>query len=294
MSVSNDELLKLVEEVDRDCALSGIHPARRSLEVPKRVCEKLGIAFVLGANTNPDLDKISSAHKFLYRSGDMGMGAVHTGVACHLDLFFRVDFPLIYGSVQLDFLKQTDASENQLRRIFQRKEDGEKFLSNIVDVFDIGGCIGNYHGFEQPNGMPMRYMRMAAFHNQAFSATLTGTYNLAGAVQSSLLCAELSTKAALLDIGKDEDFLKTRIGHNLDTAVQVLREESEFEVDHLSKEIGKLPHFVKSRYEEKKWTRLELAEIALASQSILANICRKVSGGSFQQLLDSQASDKQT
>ncbi len=80
----------------------------------------------------------------------------------------------------------------------------------------------------------------------------------------------------------------------MDTAVQVLREESEFEVDHLSKEIGKLPHFVKSRYEEKKWTRLELAEIALASQSILANICRKVSGGSFQQLLDSQASDKQT
>jgi hypothetical protein len=173
VSISDEDLWKLVEDIDRQCASDGIQPHVRSIEVPKRVCERLGLFFVIGAIETPELKRIFATHKSLYQHGDMGIGAIHTGIACHLDMFFRVDFPLIYGEVKINFLKLTNASQSQLSRIWLVEENGEAFLSNIIDVCDIGGTLAPNHGFDSPKFDSMRYLKMSAYHNQAFAATLT-------------------------------------------------------------------------------------------------------------------------
>jgi hypothetical protein len=287
MTLSDSELLNLVEEVDRACAAEGVLPHVRSIEVPRRVCGKLGISFVIGAIKVPEIDRIFAAHKHYYRPGDMGIGAIHTGIACHLDLFYRVDFPLIYGEVNINFLSLTNAYPAQLERIWSVKKDSDAFLSNILDVCDIGGTLAPNHGFTPPSGEALNYFRMAAFHNQAFAATLSSNCSLTGAVQSALLCAELAVKAALLHLGKDEEFLRTRIGHDLTKAVPVLVGEGAYEKKSLEENIGQLPHFVKSRYQERKWPRNELVSISLAAQNILSEVSRKISDFSYAQLIKS-------
>ena len=112
----------------------------------------------------------------------MANGAIHTGISCHLDMFYRVDFPLVYGEVELNFLAHTSANENQLSRIFSRGEESELFLKGVLEVFDIGGCLHNHEGFSQPDGLAMKYFRMASFHNQAMAVALCGNVSLAGAV----------------------------------------------------------------------------------------------------------------
>jgi hypothetical protein len=220
----------------------------------------------------------------------MANGAIHTGISCHLDMFYRVDFPLVYGEVELNFLAHNSANENQLSRIFSRGEEGELFLKGVLEVFDIGGCLHNYEGFSQPDGLAMKYFRMASFHNQAMAVALCGNVSLAGAVQSSLLCAELAVKAGLFHLGKDEDFARNKVGHNLKVAVQELVAVGKIDQTEIESRIRILPDFVSSRYEERRWTRLELVAIASAAQAILAMIARMMSGYSFNEAICTQAS----
>lgn len=281
MKLSDKEIFELVERFDREMIQEGIEPKARSLGLARKIGEEFKISVVFGRGNGAEVQKMFDHHNSMYRASDLAIGSIHSGLAFHLDLFFRVDLPIVYGSGKLDPLKQTDATEIQLHRIFSREQDGKSFISDIVDVFDIGACLGGFEGFQQPKEEAMRFFRMASFHSQSVVAALTGIFDFKGSIQSALLCSELSVKAALIEIGLDENSLKNKMGHDLKKAIPILCEQADFDKSELELNISALPHFVTSRYDTKNWTRTEVSSIAKTSQRILAIISRKFSGNSF-------------
>jgi hypothetical protein len=96
----------------------------------------------------------------------------------------------------------------------------------------------------------------------------------------------LAVKAALLHLEKDENFLRNKVGHNLANAIPVLVDQGLIDRDIMEENIGKLPDFVKSRYDEKQWDRNELVSISLAAQRILGEVCRTISGNSYGNMIE--------
>jgi glucose-6-phosphate-specific signal transduction histidine kinase len=80
------------------------------------------------------------------------------------------------------------------------------------------------------------------------------------------------------------------VGHNLKVAVPELVAVGKIDQTEIESRIRILPDFVSSRYEERRWTRLELVAIASAAQAILAMIARMMSGYSFNEAICTQAS----
>ena len=282
MKLSTRDMVALVERFDREMIEEGIPPKARPIAICQKISKEFNIDVALGKGNSAGIQKIMEFHNSLYRTSDLAIGSIHSGLAFHLDLFFRIDFPLVYGTVNLDFHKQSDASETQLARIFSVQEDSESYISDVVDVFDIGACLGNYEGFAQVCDEAMKYFRMAAFHSQAVVALLTGIFDFKGSIQSSLLCAELSIKAALIEMGMSEKELKNTIGHNLRNAVPHLCRAREYDEVELLQLIEALPNFVSSRYDTKDWSRVEVSKIARSAQQLLAIVSREFSGNSFR------------
>ncbi len=278
---SNEEVVAFVERFDREMVQEGIQPNFRPIELTRKISKEFNIFTATGKSNNPEIQKLFDFHNSLYRPSDLAVGSIHSGLAFHLDLFFRVDVPRVYGTINLKFLEHTDATDAQLKRIFSYKNESEPFVSDIVDVFDIGGCLGGFYGFSQPRAEAMRLFRMSAFHSQSVVATLSGIFDFKGAIQSALLSSELSIKAALIEIGKGERFLKKEIGHNLEKAIPFLCAKAGYDQGDLELNICELPNFVSSRYDTKDWSRSEVSKIAKSSQRLLATVSRKFSGKSF-------------
>lgn len=287
ISLTEEDLWALIDRLDREACASGISPSARSIKVVMAACQKLGIQFSLGGPKNLDIERLFGMHSALYRTVDLGMGNIFSGLATHLDLFFRVEFPIIFGTVQLDILKLVDITDNQYKRMLEKKEDRNAFHSHIVDVWDIGATLSNLDprpiGNELANGM----FRKSALHMEAATAATVNLFKYEGAIQSALLCAELAIKAAYSMItGCDEDHLKDQVGHKLLRALPVISQDTRFNIKNLQERIDILPDFVKSRYDARKWSRLETGKIAIAAQFLLAEVSRAHLGQSFSSQLD--------
>lgn len=241
----------------------------------------------MGPQKSPFIERVSALHRQFYRKSDLTAG-IYSGLACHLDMFFRVKVPIIFGAVKFDLFDATDITEYQRARLNINKLEENQFIDAAIDVFDIGGCLMPFDKFSQPQGEAGSYYQLSALHNQAAAATAIGAYDLRGAVQSALLCAELAIKAALLMVGKDSNFIKNSIGHNLKRALPHLRQDARFEVDEMEELLAKLPDFVISRYKNEHRTRVEIAEIVLSAQRILALVARGYSQHSMRNVRCSQ------
>ncbi|VVT26838.1 conserved hypothetical protein [Roseovarius sp. EC-HK134] len=272
-AISDAELLLLIDRIDRECFLKGTPPHSRGLQVTIRVCRELGVQVVLGPGQSPFMKRILALHQGLYRKSDISYG-VYSGLTCHMDMFFRVKVPLIFGTARFDLFDATDITEHQRARLSKNRLEEEKFIDAAVDVFDIGGCLMPFDKYSKPQGEAGEYYQLSALHNQAAAATAIGAYDFRGAIQSALLCAELAMKSALLMLGQNREFIKNSIGHRLEKALPYLESDGRFNVPEMKERLDKLPDFVMSRYISERRTRFEIGEIVLSAQRILAIVAR--------------------
>ncbi|WP_154666734.1 ribosome-binding factor A [Litoreibacter arenae] len=272
--LSETELLRLVDEVDREVIDSNYTPAQRQFHTVSEVCKRTGVVFIMGATPNSDVDRIRAALKRFYRPKDVQIGGEFVGLTVHLDLFFKVSVPIAYGTVKLELASLTDATEMQLQRLRGNAKDEVEFFKAVCDVLDIGACLAPWSGFKKPDGEAGKYFDMAAFHNQAAAATALGAYDLRGSIQSALICSELAIKSALLVSGESEDFLRNEIGHDLTKSIVHLDKVGNYDIKLIGEALQKLPHFVRSRYEEKAWTRIQVRDVLISAQSVLAEVAR--------------------
>lgn len=279
--ISDRDLLLLVDRIDREEFSNGVDIKGRGFSVVKRVIEECGEVFSLGVRRSPGLDRVEAAYKAFYRMQDIGVGAVNAGLAVHLDIFFRVHLPVVFGRITANPFDWTDMTDMQKARLHSESAEEREVLCQIIDVIDIGSTLGNFAGFNSPPPVAAPFFSMAAFHNQAAASICTSAFDLRGAIMASLLCAELATKSLALASGLPHDELQRAIGHNLQKARPYLEKFEGFDVAEFLTLAERLPHFVNSRYEEKDWSRGQCAEIVLAGQKMLAMAARHFAGHSF-------------
>jgi len=67
--ISDEDLIVIVDRVDRDVALSGDGPGQRAFRVAVNVCNELGVQFVMGAaGGHPHFsERVFNLHAALFR-----------------------------------------------------------------------------------------------------------------------------------------------------------------------------------------------------------------------------------
>jgi hypothetical protein len=276
--VSDKELLDLIIEADEEALSEGRSPKQRGMAVVSKVMKKLGYAsFVMaGAGTAPVVQRILDIHRSLYRGSDLAIGGIHGGVFMFRDVFGRISIPFGYGQMSVNPFQLTNLTDTQLRWLNSRPQDVAIFLDQFIDIFDFAGALGRLGDYKMLPKEAHQIFRLASFQLQAAAAALSVAFDFRGAIQSSLIGAELTLKAGLAAQGADED-ARRKHGHDLASAAKAFAKEGRtFDLDRVLKTVQRLPQYVENRYSPEQPDRVEVGQIAMGAQFIAGEVTRQV------------------
>lgn len=282
--ISDEDLLPIVLEADRDLFLEGIDIRQRTWKVVSQVMQAFGYeSYVMSGRGKPALvDRIEQRLREFYRPQDFASGG-HIGVFMFRDIFAKISVPWIFGSVGFDPLDFVDLTPLQKDAIRSKREDLEMYLDQFNDVADIQY---GYMEAKKPLSdieLLMRFAGLAKFHLHAASAVLTGGYDSRGAVQSALLAVELALKSGAAARGLTEAQIRSRFGHSLQRLVDYIHEGwPEFDADRVARTISKFPHYVPNRYSEIQPSRTEAGHIVMGAQYLVSEVIRQISDRRFR------------
>ena len=220
-------------------------------------------------------------HATLYRPKDVAVGGLHGGAFMFYGIAAHVYVPIIYGRVAIEPFKYCDLSPQQIEWLSSSPAQKSAYLVNFCNLFDFSACLhpmGDY-GDVPESALPL--LQLAAFQTQSAGATLCATFDNRGAVQSALVAAELSMKAALAGTGTEESELKA-LGHDLARLAEAVGDAYEkFELKTVMELARDLPELVPNRYSPKQPERNETGSIVMSSQAIAGAVGRVLTGGSL-------------
>ena len=153
-------------------------------------------------------------------------------------------------------------------------EQVEAYVSTFCDIFDFSACLYSFGGYDKPPEAAKHLLGLAAFQLQGAGATLCAAFDERGAIQSSLVGAELVLKAALAGNDASDADLKG-YGHDLHRLVKAVSKiYNRFEITSVNTRMRLLPNLVNNRYSAQQPSRMETGEIVMASQYIAGAVAR--------------------
>jgi len=270
-SFTNEDLFNL----DREFAEQNIPLHARPFQAAVRI---LGPSFSFGPfHTNDGLEEICAAYRALFPGGDFWPGAGQ-GLAASVDRVRLITLPVVFGQGNVDLhsgLGFADASE---WRAWCRNdpEIALKSAYAFADLYDL--CYGL-------DSLPQNSEQHVLFHRSMqhlgdLSASLSNTGGASeAALQHILLIAELALKGALFQLGFTMKALKDNFGHRLpELARELAKSSPHHEDEELKRVCEKMPNLVASRYGSSGLNRMQIVELAVASQFIAASAMRRISG----------------
>jgi hypothetical protein len=289
--ISNEELWKLVIAADDVALLTSTSPKQRMLPVAMAVMKKLGYvgSILAGSGAPPIVDRIFAMYRSLYRPSDLAIGGIHGGIFMFRDVFARVGIPLCYGKAAINPFALTDLSPTQLRWLCSQPSGQQMYLDQFTDIIDFAGGVEGLGDYKTPPKEALEIFWLAAFQLQAAAAALSVAFDARGAVQSSLIGAELALKGGLVAIGANENERKKH-GHNLASAATAYAaKQPNFDLARVLSTAKRLPAFVENRYSPEQPTRTETGHIVMGAQYVAGEVMRQITGFSFRSLLDQPA-----
>lgn len=192
------------------------------------------------------------------------------------DVFARISIPLGYGRMSVDPFQLTDLSEAQLRWLGSRPKDVAIFLDQFIDIFDFAGILGRLGDYKTLPKEAQEIFQLASFQLQAAAAALSVAFDFRGAIQSSLIGAELSLKAGLAAQGANEE-ARRKHGHNLTSAAKAFSAgRPSFDLDRVLRTIERLPQYVENRYSHEQPDRVAVGHIVMGAQFIAGEVARQI------------------
>lgn len=285
---TDEELWQLILTLEKEMCAEGIPPKQRHFHLPIKAMESLGFeSFVLGGQgEDPLLKRIRALHATLYRPKDVQIGGLHGGAFMFHGIAAHVYIPIIYGRVSIEPFKYCDLSPSQIEWLCSIPAQESAYLVNFCNLFDFSACLhpmGDY-GEVPESALPL--LQLAAFQTQSAAATLCAAFDERGAIQSALVSAELSMKAALAGAGIGESELKN-LGHDFVKLAEAVGSAYEkFELRAVMDHARSLPELVPNRYSSKQPGRNETGSIVMSSQAIAGAVARVLTGGSLLSLLE--------
>jgi hypothetical protein len=111
---------------------------------------------------------------------------------------------------------------------------------------------------------------------------LSVAFDFRGAVQSSLLGAELALKGGLAAIGASKNDSKKH-GHNLASAATAYAVvKTDLDLPRILSAIRRMPPYVENRYSPTQPSRVETGHIAMGAQYIAGEVMRQITGYSIR------------
>lgn len=253
-------VLQLVLEADEDGLQNGEEPKGRAMKSVLRIAHRIrpqGGTILIGPEAPPFMRRVHDLIGSLYRPADIGMGSLHVGAIMFRDIFARIDIPIAWGSLSLDPLRQSDLTPAQQRWLCSRPMDYAIFYDQFLDLTDFAYGLDDLKNMQSIPEVTKTYLNLAHFQLEAAAATVTAQCDLRGAIQSSLLAAELSLKAAILTRGIPEEKLRRSFGHDYKKMIDYLRvQESSIDHKRVLRVVEKFPIFVTNRYSKDQPTRV--------------------------------------
>ena len=283
--ITDEELTRVVLRMDEKMASEGITPPARLFQLPPRLAgSRFGLIYSIGGRDIPEiLQRIQKIHEAYYRPKDTAVEGVHGGVYMFRDIPALIRIPAIVGYVRIKPFDHNDLSCRQLEWLCSFPEHVEGYLSTFSDIFDFAGCMAPFGDCTPPTkDLALAYMKNAAFHLQSATSALCAAFDGRGAIQSSLIGAELALKASLIEKSVSEDTLKKEYGHNRSKLIE------KFGTLYVSHEIipmiemsKTLPMLIPNRYSPEQPNQRETGIILMNCQYIAGAVARAVGGHSF-------------
>ena len=282
-------LSDLILNLEDELLAEGLDPKSRHLELPHRVMSQLGYdSYICSGPNSPELfHRICKIHQTLYRTKDVSIGSLHGGAFMFRGIAAQIRIPLFFGSVKIHPFKHNDLSSRQIKWLRSDPEHSEAYVSTFSDLFDFLACLRSSGGYAKPPEPARPLFGLAAFQIQGAGATLCAGFDERGAIQSSLIGAELALKAALAGKGVSDADLKKKYDHNMSCLVEAVGNlYGSFELASVKARIRLLPNLVDNRYSPKQPSRKETGAIVMTGQYIAGAVACAVTGGSFRAKLE--------
>lgn len=282
--ISDEHLLFIVGETDKELFSQGVDIRRRTWEVAGVVMRRFGYeSFVMaGLGKPPLLTRIEDLMQQMYRPQDFASGG-HIGVYMYRDIFAKISVPWVFGKAGFNPVDFVDLTPIQ-RLILQTEPDLiECYLDQFNDVADIQyGYMEAKKPFSDIE-LLMRFAGLAKLHLHGASAVLTGGYDFRGAVQSALLATELALKAGAAGQGLTEAKIKHQFGHKLNELAAFVGESwPDFDAARVQRVLSTQPLYVLNRYADEQPSRLAVGHIVMGAQFIVSEVIRQISDRRFR------------
>lgn len=275
--IADSKLFELVVAADEEALAEGLSPKQRGMATVFKVMTKLGHVFVMTGNgMSPVGERVLAMHRSLYRGLDLAVGGIHGGIFMFRDVFARIYIPFGYGRMSVNPFELTDFSEAQLRWLASRPQDLAAFHDQFIDIFDFAGTLGRLGNYKMPAKEAQELFQLASFQLQAAAAALSVAFDFRGAIQSSLIGAELSLKAGLAALGVEEKE-RRKHSHDLASAATAFSKGSQtFDLDRVLKTTQRLPQYVENRYSPEQPDRMAVGRIVMGAQYIAGEVARQL------------------
>jgi hypothetical protein len=270
---TENDLLRLDEQFANDGVPFHARPLRAAMEL-------LG-AFSIGPNENPRVSEITRAYARLFPEVRFTWPGMGTGLVASLDRVKKVTIGVVFGTTQIPVYKGLGFSNAEEWTTWCR--DDPKILARSAFAFaDMYDLVYGIDLKVQRNKYCSTYWGLAAEQLKLVAASLSNYGAINSAVlQPICLCAELALKGTLSHLGYSTDQLRDRklFGHNLkNLSSAVVREIKHRDDGFLTSALDRFPDYVADRYRETDLTRLEIIDLALATQFVAASAVRRISG----------------
>lgn len=192
------------------------------------------------------------------------------------DQLYITKIPLIYGNIGKNLFEFVDIDKSELSLIHTYyNEQYRQAAYCICDLYDIAFGIDQL--LKQDKDENLNYwLKMVLSSIMSTAFTLSEKINLENAIQSSLLSIELAIKSCLLYLGCDYSQIE-KLGHSKLKMINKLAEYTKIKNnDHFSQLYNSLPEYVSSRYSEQSLSNLELVNLAIKSQFLVAELIREI------------------
>lgn len=287
-NISDDELLFIVGETDKELFLAGVDVRRRYSEVPSRVMRKLGYgSFILeGSDALPIMTRIYYAFDLIHRKSDRVMGG-HIGVFMYHDVFSRISVPEGCGSICIKPFECVDLTPTQICIMQTEPQELSRYIDQFCDVFDIQWGIKELNAQFRKVELVYRYIDFARLHLHAAAAIVTGGYDYRGAVQSALLATELALKSAVASTGLTDEDIRKQFGHDLADLVDFIELNwACFDSGRVRRAVVAQPSYVLNRYSGKQPSRCEVGHTVMRAQFVVSEVVRHMSDRDLRSSMD--------
>ncbi|MBU0516835.1 MAG: hypothetical protein KJ621_18940 [Proteobacteria bacterium] len=284
--------MELIKSIEKELIAQEVLPKARPLKTMMEIGKSLNIPVSFFDSNDEIVRLVEEYYKEHYKQEDLAIGAIHRGIFCFKDLYFLLEVPIVYGTVEIDCMRSLmDMSDEMKKELRSSNEDWRIFIDQHCDLYDFG--LGIYDpGFEKRmSSRAFEWFLKAKEHLESATEILMSSSKKQTAIEISRLATEMFFKGALVSKGYTDNDMKRKFVHNLPKLVkEVVNNFPGIDYERLFRAINMLSHKEDERYYDKGYSRRQIGLAAMSAQFVAGEVTRQISGRNIRPTLRADGS----